>query len=119
MIWTIKYDAGEGYLKVAPDGIFDAGDYFKMLEGIISQECWKPGMSILFDKRRLNFGKSSYEIMRKACSEHERNDARIGAGRIPLLMKSVTDYGMGRQYEILTDGKVSSSLHIFLDKKSP
>jgi len=56
--------------------------------------------------------------MRKASFNHEDNDEWIGNSKIAFLMNSVGDFGLGRQYEILTDGRVSARIHVFVDEET-
>ena len=117
MNWTIKYKKGEDYVTVVTEGRFTVADHLKMSEEIIAGDFWRPGMNVLFDHRRLDFGNTGFEAMKKASATHVKNDARIGDGKAAILMKSVSDFGLGRQFEMLTDEKISANLHIFLDEK--
>jgi hypothetical protein len=47
---------------------------------------------------------------------HLRNDEHIGDGRAAILVRSLSDYGRGRQFELLTQGRVSATMRVFLDE---
>ena len=117
MNWTIDYIETQAFVKVITEGEFAAVDHLKMTEDIISRDFWEPGMAVLFDHRKLNFGNTGFDAMKQASINHEKNDARIGNGKAAILMKSVSDFGLGRQFEMLTDEKVSANVHVFLDEK--
>lgn len=117
MKWTVEYKEKGRYVRVVTGGVFNVDDHGKMTEDILSREFWTPGMNVLFDHRKLDFGDTGFEAMREASQTHVKNDARIGDGRSAILMKSVSDFGLARQFEMLTDEQISADLHVFLDEK--
>ena len=116
MEWTIEQGKGTDYFAVATRGAFDVDDHRRMVKDIISRDFWRPGMSVLFDHRALDFGDTGYAEMRKAADNHLSNDICIGEGKAAILMKSLADYGRGRQFELLTEGQVSARMQVFLDE---
>ncbi len=74
-------------------------------------------MNVLFDHRNLNFGLTDISVFKRASSNHEQNDERIGDGKAAILMKSLSDFGRGRQFELVSEGKVSAKLRIFRDEQ--
>jgi hypothetical protein len=66
--------------------------------------------------RRLDFGETGLAAMRQASENHVANDDRIGRGKAAVLMRSPADYGRGRQFEMLTEGRVGATVQIFLDE---
>lgn len=117
MNWTIENIEDKHFVKVVTTGDFTAADHRRMTEDILSQKFWKPGMNVLFDHRNLNFGVTSVPLMKEIGNTHIENDARIGSGKAAILMKSVPDFARGRQFEIITEGKILAKLQIFLDEK--
>jgi hypothetical protein len=117
MNWTIENIADQHFVKVVTMGDFTARDHRQMTEDILSQKFWKPGTNVLFDHRNLNFGVTSVQLMKEIGSTHIENDALIGSGKAAVLMKSVPDFARGRQFEIITEGKISAKLQIFMDEK--
>ena len=116
MKWAICSCKDQPFVRVTLKGVFNPDDYLWMLRDLISQDFWKPGTFILLDNRKLDFSKSNYEAMRKASFSHEDNDEQIGNGKIAFLMNSTGDYGLGRQYENLAEGRVSARIHVFIDE---
>lgn len=117
MNWTIENIEDKHFVRVVTGGEFNAADHRRMTEDILSQKFWKPGLNVLFDHRNLNFGVTSVPLMKEIGNTHIDNDARIGSGKAAVLMKSVPDFARGRQFEIITEGKISAALQIFLDEK--
>jgi hypothetical protein len=119
MNWIIEYVEGQRYVSVVCEGLFSAGQQIAAIEHLLSRKFWHPGMPILFDHRKLDFGNTNISIFRQISMFHQKNDARIGAGRIALPMKSLSDFGRGRQFELLCKGKISAKLEYSLRKKKP
>ena len=117
MNWTIEQIKDKHFVRVVTSGDFNVADHRRLTEDILSQKFWKPGTNVLFDHRNLNFGVTSVPLMKEIGSTHIENDARIGNGKAAILMKSVPDFARGRQFEIITEGKISARLQIFLDEK--
>ncbi|MEP6903311.1 MAG: hypothetical protein ABJA66_16405 [Actinomycetota bacterium] len=89
-----------------------------MIEDIVSRNFWKKGLDVLFDHRKLDFGFTDVDFMKQASRNHEKNDERIGDGKAAILMKSLADYGRGRQFELLASDNINAKLCIFLDEKA-
>ena len=118
MQWTVERGVEGDYLVVTTSGTFDVTDHLRMIEEILTRPSWVPGTPVLFDHRQLDFGDAGFRAMQEASANHLQNDARIGDGKAAILMSSLVDYGRGRQFELLTDGRVSAHLAIFLDESA-
>jgi len=116
MQWNVELPAGDGYAVVTTSGTFDVADHLRMIEDIVSRHGWRPGLDVLFDHRGLEFGEAGYLAMQQAGGNHVGNDARIGNGKAAVLMRTPGDFGRGRQFELMMEGRVSASLCIFLDE---
>jgi hypothetical protein len=116
MNWTVENIESLPYIKVVTGGDFTVGEQLKMIEDITSRDFWRPGMNVLFDHRKLDFGVTDINLIRKASDNHVKNNEKIGGGKAALLMKSLPDFARGRQFELLTESKVSAKLRIFKDE---
>jgi hypothetical protein len=116
MKWRIEYSPKQKFIRINLEGKFSVEGHLEMIKDILSQAFWRPGMNVLFDNRRLDYGSSSFEAMTQASRNQAAHDEDIGDGKAALLMKSVADFGLGRQYEIITDEKISANVHVFLDE---
>lgn len=117
MNWKIEYIVDKQFIKVTSEGDFNAKDHREMIEDVTSREFWKAGMPVFFDNRKVNFNGVNYNVINEAARNHIKNNELIGGGRAAILMKSVADFGIGRQFQLLTNGVVSAELHIFQDEK--
>src|SRR5215203_1947656 len=102
MNWTIEYIEKLNFVKIVTDGDFTDSDHIAMIEDIISQKFWKPGMDTFFDHRKLEFNETDITLMKKISENHKRYEGQIGDGKAAILMKSLEDYLRGRQFELLT-----------------
>lgn len=117
MKWTVEFSSSLSIVKIVTGGIFTVDDHLKMVEDIISQPFWKPGMDTLFDHRNLEFVKTDIQIMKAVSENHKKFEKQIGGGKAAILMKSLTDFARGRQFELLTGSSVSAKLNIFMDER--
>jgi hypothetical protein len=116
MRWTVELPGADGYGVVTTSGSFDVSDHVRMIQDITTHPGWRPGMDVLFDHRALDFSEADLRAMYQAGDNHLRNDERIGNGRAAVLVRSLSDYGRGRQFELLTEGRVSATLKVFMDE---
>ena len=116
MNWTVDLSGADEYAVVTTSGTFGVAAHLRMIEDIVSRPGWRPGTDVLFDHRGLSFDEADLRTMYQAGANHLMHDARIGSGKAAVLMRSLSDYGRGRQFELLTDDRVSASLCIFLDE---
>lgn len=117
MNWTVHKPEGKSYITVVTEDDFNLPDHQRMIEDIISRDFWKPGTDAFFDHRKLQFNSTGYYRMKEASEIHQKYEQQIGDGKAAILMKSLADFGRGRQFEMLIDNKASAKLRIFLDEK--
>ena len=118
MEWTVTFDQCGGAALVRTRGEFNITDHRRMIADIVTRDEWYPGHPILFDHRQLSFGAVGYADMKDALDNHSLYEDRIGKARSAILMKSIADYGLGRQFQGLADGHVSAELQVFTDESS-
>jgi hypothetical protein len=116
MEWTIDFGRAEEYVVVTTRGLFSPEDHRRMTEDIVSREEWQPGAAVLFDHRQLDFGDSGLEAMQRAGETHREHDDRIGDGKAAVLMNTPLKFVRGRQFQLVTEGKVDARLQIFLNE---
>jgi len=116
MNWTVENLENPNYVRIITEGVFSIKDQLKMIEDITSRDFWRPGMDVFFDHRKLDFGVTDITLLREASNNHIKNDKKIGGGKSAILMKSLPDFARGRQFELLTESKVSTKMRIFKDE---
>lgn len=117
MFWTIEYEKGSHFVRVAAAGIYNIDDHMRMLEDLVSHNFWKPGMNLLLDESNLTYHGITLEQLREAGARRIKMDALVGAGKTAVVMNTMTDFARGRQYELITSGKVSAKIEIFKDEE--
>lgn len=117
MHWTVELPtAADGYATVTTSGSFNVVDHRRMIDDIVGRPDWRPGTDALFDHRNLSFDQADLSTMYQAATNHLNEDARIGSGKAAIVMRSLGDFARGRQFEMLTEGRISATLHVFLDE---
>jgi len=118
MEWAVVFDEARGAAIVTTRGAFDVADHARMVEDILASPRWRPGHPILFDHRALDFAGAGYEEMTAARDTHRSHDARIGAARTAILVRTGADFGRGRQFELVAEASVSAELAVFVDEEA-
>jgi len=118
MDWIADYSYEKGFAIVTTSGEFKIEDHARLVEDLTSKDFWKPGTNVLFDHRNLEFCHTTMSLMQEAAENHKSKDDLIGDGKAAILMKSVVDFGRGRQFELLASDRVSARLRVFLDEKT-
>lgn len=116
MDWTMKLIEQINTVRVTSSGTFDSDDDLKLVKDIISQNYWKPGMNMLLDHREVKFEGTDINQLRRVSEHHKKYEAEIGAGKMALLMKSLTDFARGRQFELLTEHDMEAEINVFVDE---
>ncbi len=117
MNWSVEYIQDKNYIRITAEGYFTAEDQLQMMEDIITRSYWRAGMNILCDFRKLEFDADSLVAIREVSVNRQKKEAQIGDGKSALLMKSLADYARGRQYQLLTEPKVSARLQVFTNEE--
>lgn len=113
MSWTVEYVKDKRFVKVVIRGIYNLEDHMRMLKDVAAHESWKPGMNLLIDDRKLDFQSTSLEELREAGRRRVELDPLIGGGKTAVLVDSLADFARVRQFQLITNGKVSTKIDIF------
>ena len=117
MNWSVEYIQGKHYIRIAAEGDFTAEGQLQMMEDVITRNYWRTGMNILCDFRKLEFDADSLATIREVSINRQKKERQIGNGKSAMLMKSLADYARGRQYQLLTEPKVSARLQVFTNEE--
>jgi hypothetical protein len=115
--WNIEYVEAQNYIKITGEGVFSIEDHSRVFQDILANEHWEPGIPILFDNRNLDFGVTNVSIIKRASDNYSRVSNRLGNGKTAMLMKSLIDFGRGRQFEMLSEEKCQMNMCIFLEEE--
>jgi hypothetical protein len=114
MKWKVEFDQSLNYVRVSGIDIFDVNLQPVIYRDILSRRFWEPGTALLFDNRNVDFGQSGIERMRRASRNYIKFARYFGTGKMALLMKSLVDFGRGRQFEMLSESKGGCRIRSFL-----
>ncbi len=114
MKWTIGKTEEQCFVRVTLEGEFSTDEFSEIFGDLFAREYWQLGMHILFDESKLSLCDIDYQIIRHTSECYAKHFYHIGDGKIALLMKSLSDYGRGRQFELLTEMKIPTSICIFM-----
>jgi len=116
MKWKVEFNQPCKYVRVSGIDIFDVNLQPVIYRDILSRNFWEPGMALLFDNTNVDFGASGIERMRRASQNYIKFARYFGTGKMALLMKSLVDFGRGRQFEMLSESKGGCRICSFLDE---
>lgn len=115
--WTIEFVEIQNYVKVVAENDFSVEGHTKLIADVVSREFWEPGMNLLIDDRKVEFKGVNIESIKEASRGFRTFEKELGDGKTALLMDTLSDYTRGRQFELLTDDKVSTNIKIFRDEE--
>jgi hypothetical protein len=114
MKWEIE-NTGE-FVRVTTLGLYSFQDVAVLFDEIPSLESVRPGLKILFDTRQLDCSGLDFHGIQAAEAYYTAMDARIYKLRAALLVKSVSNFGRGRQIMFVYNGKITGRIRVFLDE---
>ena len=113
MDFEICFEDEKGYYVIKTSGETTPSDVQKSLRSVFSHQCWRPGMSIMFDNRREDLTKlSSYDIKLISLKFLKFNDQLAGS-KVALVMPGDLSYGLARMWELYTERTASFKTSVF------
>jgi hypothetical protein len=116
MNWMIQHLKDPSYVKIIVEGKFDVSVHLRNIEEITLQEEWSPGLNLLFDCTMADFDGTRFQDVQQLANNFVKNDLFVGCGKVAILMQGVTDFGKGRQFEMMTGEQICADIHIFLNE---
>ena len=117
MEWRIELEAEGHVVRVTTSGLFLLRDQERMFGELARHPVFTPGSPVLFDNRRLDLSGSNADIMRTSVAIVQRflHDQRVD--RIAGLVEGELNFGMGRQFEILTEVTGGHGFRLFTNEE--
>ena len=120
MKWNIDPSPLPSYIRVDTEGTAVTSEVAEMWDDLLASEYWRPGLSTLFDNRRLQtFSRTGpgVEMTQDASEYFERRAADIGSSRIAFLTTAHENYPLVRQFQIsLSTRRMAATIQIFYDE---
>lgn len=114
MDWKLNFRDDE-ILEMKTSGVFSFDDLTKMVEQVIVNPKWKPGMNIIADFRELDVKGINVKEIYEAKNLHIQYDDIAGHGKIATILGSNLAYGFSRMYQSITSTHVKSRIMTFRD----
>ncbi len=80
--WTIEYVERQNIVKVVVENAFSANGHTKMIEDVVSQKFWNPGMNLLIDDRKVEFKKTDIELVKRVSEGFELLEKNSVKGKL-------------------------------------
>ena len=115
--WTIEYVKSQNFVKVVAENDFSVEGHTEMIADLVSRDFWEPGANLFIDDRKVDFKGIKIDSVKEVSRGFSDFEKELGDGKTAILMNSLSDYTRGRQFELLTDDKVSTDIKVFRDEQ--
>ena len=110
----IKYDQNRKMLNISVSGKSGFDEFTSTLETITSSKDYPPNVRAVWDVRKADFSFANFQIVSKAVNVRSSFKKR-GDCRSALIVSGDFQYGLGRMFEMLSEGKIPHQLMVFRD----
>ena len=114
MDWKLNFRDDE-ILEMKTSGTFSFDDLTKMIEHIVANPKWKPGMNIIADFREVDVRGINVKEIYEAKNLHVLYNDMAGEGKIATILSSNLAYGFSRVYQAISSTHVKSQIMSFRD----
>lgn len=109
---------GDGrVVRVTTGGPFELRQQRKMFEELGAHPAFSPGLPVLFDNRQIDMRGSDMDVIRESVDIMHEFMAKLRIQRLAGLVDSGFNFGVGRQFEILTDVAGGHGFRLFKDEQ--
>ncbi len=116
MNWMIDFKKRENYIKISCEGIFVFEDLSGQCDQLFSHRSWKQDIGLLFDFSNFDFGTIDLNVSRMVVTRYQEISELLGSGKVVLLMNSALGFGLGRQFQILSEDTGHRKIEVFNDE---
>ena len=114
MDWELNFREDE-ILEMKTSGIFSFDDLTKMVEQVMDDPKWKPGMNVIADFRDVDVKGVNVNEIYRAKNLHVQYNDMAGEGKIATILSSNLAYGFSRVYQSISNSHVKSRIMSFRD----
>lgn len=114
MDWKLIFREDE-ILEMKPSGVFSFADLTKMIEKVVVDPKWKPGMNVIADFRDVDVKGVNVKEIYEAKNLHVLYNDIAGEGKIATILSSNLAYGFTRVYQAISSTHVKSKIMPFMD----
>src|ERR1044072_183286 len=117
MRWNFELLSSNNCLRVATEGTFTLEEQSRMFLEIQLFDQWQPEIPILFDNRHIEMKEVNLEIIRKSVEIMQRFSHNYPVCRIAGLVNEGLNFGLGRQFEIVTELEGGTGFRLFKSER--
>ena len=110
----IKYDQSKKMLNISVSGTSGIEEFTSALETITNSRDYPPDIRAIWDVRQADLSFANLQLVRGAVNIRSSFQKRDNC-RAAIIVSGSLQYGLGRMFQILADGKVNINLQIFRD----
>jgi hypothetical protein len=114
--WQIQLADDGRYLRVTTGGLFSLADQQRMFDDLRALPAAEARLRILFDNRRLDLTGSNVDVIGNSVQIVQAYIAEKSIERLAGLVDAGANFGIGRQFETLTDLAGGHGFRLFKDE---
>ena len=114
MNWKFDF-MDNGILEIKVKGTFAIDEFRKLIQEMISDSRWKPGLNKLFNSKDLDVKILHTNTLYNIGKVQQEFEEEIGGGKLALFVQDAMDYGTGVSYKNIVDKEIESRVKIFLN----
>ena len=115
MEFEITFNEDDQFFIITTMGEFNIHDFENLAYQLLEDPNWKPGTNCIFDYRKTEFIKVGLKDFVRSKTLHSINDRLIGNGKSALVMKDLSNLGLGRIYGGMTEPFVETEFSFFTE----
>jgi hypothetical protein len=117
MEWRIEFQADERLIRITTSGPFQLGQQRQMFEELSTHPAFLSGLAVLFDNRRLDLTETDVDVIKQSVEIVQAFIRTQHIERLAGLVDNGFNFGVGRQFEILTDVVGGHGFRLFKDEQ--
>jgi hypothetical protein len=116
MKWNIEFDKLYGFVRAYQSGDFSLDDQAAFLSDIVSSPHWQFGAPLMIDFCHLLVDDIFYSEVSSTSDMMTTLTAQLGPGKIALLCDDETQFGLGRQFQMIAEVSVGREIRVYRDE---
>lgn len=118
MKWDIKFDKANGFIRANQSGSFCLEEQSAFLSEIVNSPDWLHGIPLLIDFCELSVENIFYNEVSSVSGQIFSLKEKLGPGKIALLCADETQFGLGRQFQIMAEIDLGREIRVYRDESS-
>ena len=117
MEWRIELQGDGRLMRVATAGPFQLRQQRQMFEEMAAHPAFSQRLPVLFDNRQIDMRDSDQNVIRASVDIVQEFMRKLHIERLAGLVDKGFNFGVGRQFEILTDVTGGDGFRLFNDEQ--